>query len=88
MTEKGNETMSYAEYISGFELKLSIKTLLKNLTIPIDQIRLDENFNEENLFLRKWDIEMFGYAKGETPQMSKLWFDNEQKQLVEATYMN
>lgn len=68
------DTMTYAEYINCFVLKRSIKKHLIRLSLPVDEISYLSAMSEEELFLRKWDIENFGLTKN---TLSNMWIQKE-----------
>lgn len=66
----------YDEYVHCFVLKQSIKRMLKVLNLPVDEVFIWDNINEESLFLRHWDIATFGL--NDNTYMSKMWLDKQQ----------
>lgn len=72
-----NNTMTYAEYINHFMMIRSIKRNLKQLSFPLDEIPYLSSMTEEDIFLRKWDIETFGLNSSKNDISSKMWLQKE-----------
>ena len=56
-----NETMTYAEYIHKFRMIHHIKRNTIKLNLPLDEIPYLSLMSEEDVFLRQWDIDTFGF---------------------------
>jgi hypothetical protein len=78
-----NDTMTYAEYINCFIIKRYIKRHLIKLNFPLDEMSLLSNMSEEELFLRKWDIETFGLNKTNNIFSSNMWMQKEMNKFIE-----
>lgn len=76
------ETMTYAEYINSFILKRSIKKHLIKLSFPLDEIPHLSTMSEEELFLRKWDIETFGLNKNKNNILNNMWIQKETNKFI------
>lgn len=77
------DTMTYAEYINSFVIKRSIKKHLILLSFPLDEIPQLSVMSEEELFLRKWDIENFGFNLCKNDLLSNLWIQKEINRFID-----
>jgi hypothetical protein len=80
-----NET-TYAEYMNSFALMFAVKKQLIVLNLPIDEVSSINSMTEEELFLRKWDID--NIALGSNINLSKQWFEKEEKRIIASTIIN
>jgi hypothetical protein len=85
--ELTNDTMTYAEYINRFTLIHSIKKSIVKLNFPLDEIPYLSLMSEEELFMRQWDINNFGFNKVENNVLCKMWIDKETNKFTESTLM-
>jgi hypothetical protein len=80
-----NDTMTYAEYINRFSMMHYIKKSITKLNFPLDEIPYLTSMSEEELFMRQWDINTFGFNKIENNILSKMWIDKESIKFRERT---
>lgn len=80
-----NDTMTYAEYINRFILIYSIRKNTVKLNFPLDEIPYLSLMSEEELFMRQWDIDNFGFNKLENNILCKMWIDKEKNKFTEST---
>lgn len=87
MTDKQTkqEVWTYAEYINRFSTMNYIKKQIIQLNFPLDDIRTFDSMTEEELFMRKWDIDTFGNNKCQNAFLSRMWIEREMKKYNDST---
>lgn len=83
--ESTNDTMTYAEYINRFTMIQSIRKSIVKLNFPLDEIPYLSLMSEEELFMRQWDIDNFGFNKLNNNILCKMWIENENSKFTEST---
>lgn len=80
-----NDTWTYAEYISRFTMINYIKKSIIKLNFPLDEIPYLLSMTEEELFMRQWDINNFGFNKVDNNILCKMWIDKETNKFTGGT---
>lgn len=80
-----NDTITYAEYINKFRIIHYIEKSVMKLNIPLDEISQLLSQSEEDVFLKQWDINNFGFNKLGNDILCKMWFDKETNKFKENT---
>lgn len=80
-----NDTITYAEYINKYRMIYYIKKRVMELDIPLDEIQQLLSQSEEDVFLKQWDINNFGFNKCGNAILCKMWLDKETNKFKENT---